>query len=98
VTILLLILAVAFAAFCVWLTVRIVNRRERWAKRLAVTLVITFIIYPLSAFGVDFLVQRDLFPLPGRVAEIYCRPMAWLMLRGPEWATEPLWNIRSLYK
>jgi hypothetical protein len=25
-------LAVAFAAFCVWLAVRIVNRRERWAK------------------------------------------------------------------
>ena len=25
-------LVVAFAAFCVWLTVRIVNRRERWAK------------------------------------------------------------------
>ena len=25
-------LAVAFAALCVWLTVRIVNRRERWAK------------------------------------------------------------------
>src|SRR5258708_34991047 len=25
-------LAVAFAAFCVWLTVRIVSRRERWAK------------------------------------------------------------------
>src|SRR5580765_2198488 len=24
--------AVAFAACCVWLTVRIVNRRERWAK------------------------------------------------------------------
>src|SRR5262245_7492771 len=25
-------LAVAFAAFCVWLTVRIANRKERWAK------------------------------------------------------------------
>jgi len=25
-------LSVAFAACCVWLTVRIVNRRERWAK------------------------------------------------------------------
>jgi len=25
-------LAVAFAAFCVWLAVRIINRRERWAK------------------------------------------------------------------
>jgi hypothetical protein len=26
------VLGIAFAAFCVWLTVRIVNRRERWAK------------------------------------------------------------------
>ena len=31
-TIFLPTLAVAFAAFCVWRTVRIVNRRERWAK------------------------------------------------------------------
>jgi hypothetical protein len=26
------IFGVSFAAFCVWLTVRIVNRKERWAK------------------------------------------------------------------
>jgi multisubunit Na+/H+ antiporter MnhE subunit len=26
------IFGVAFAALCVWLTVRIINRRERWAK------------------------------------------------------------------
>jgi hypothetical protein len=25
-------LTVAFAAFCVWLAVRVYNRRERWAK------------------------------------------------------------------
>ena len=31
-TIILSTLAVTFAAFCVWLMVRIVNRRERWAK------------------------------------------------------------------
>ena len=31
-TILLPAQGTAFAAFCVWLTVRIVNRRERWAK------------------------------------------------------------------
>ena len=31
-TILLPVLAIAFAAVCVWLTVRVVNRRERWAK------------------------------------------------------------------
>jgi hypothetical protein len=31
-SIILPVLAVAFAAFCVWLVVRIFNRRERWAK------------------------------------------------------------------
>jgi hypothetical protein len=31
--ILLAVLGVAFAAFAVWLVERIVNRRERWAKR-----------------------------------------------------------------
>jgi hypothetical protein len=31
-TLILPALAVVFAAFCVWLVVRIVNRRERWAK------------------------------------------------------------------
>jgi hypothetical protein len=31
-TIILPALAVAFAAFCVWLAVRVYNRRERWAK------------------------------------------------------------------
>lgn len=48
-TIIIPTLAVAFAAFCVWLAVRIVNRRERWAKRLAVALVLT-LAYPMS-FG-----------------------------------------------
>src|SRR5438045_1440998 len=31
--ILLAVIGVAFVAFCIWLTVRIINRRERWAKR-----------------------------------------------------------------
>lgn len=33
-------IAVAFGAFCVWLAVRIANRREPWAKRLAAGLAI----------------------------------------------------------
>jgi hypothetical protein len=33
VTILIVMLAASYAAFCVWLTVRIINRKERWAKR-----------------------------------------------------------------
>src|SRR5260221_436734 len=41
-------LAVAFAAFCVWLTVRTVNRRERWATWTALGLLIVLVGYPLS--------------------------------------------------
>jgi len=39
-----------FAAFCVWLTVRIVNRREKWAKWTAVGLLGLPLLYVLS-FG-----------------------------------------------
>lgn len=42
-------LIVLFVAFCIWLTVRIVNRRERWAKWTAWALV-AGLAYPLS-FG-----------------------------------------------
>jgi hypothetical protein len=40
---------IAGGAFCMWLAVRIVNRRERWAKRTAVALAVV-LFYPLS-FG-----------------------------------------------
>ena len=44
-----LALFAGFIAFCVWLTVRIVNRRERWALRTAVVLaVVVLAAYPLS--------------------------------------------------
>ncbi len=43
------IMGVAFAAFCVWLTVRIVNRRERWAKWIAIAMVLTTVLYVLSS-------------------------------------------------
>ena len=44
-------LAVAFAAFCVWLGVRVYNRRERWAKwTLLGTLVGLPALY-LASFG-----------------------------------------------
>jgi hypothetical protein len=42
-------LGVAFAAFCVWLAVRIVNWGERWAKWTALAVAVTF-VYPIS-FG-----------------------------------------------
>ena len=50
-TILFASLGVAFAGFCVWLGVRIVNRRERWAKwTLAAVIVGLPVLYVLS-FG-----------------------------------------------
>jgi hypothetical protein len=47
---LLLTLSIAFTAFCVWLAVRIVNRRERWAKRMLAAIVATPVLYVVS-FG-----------------------------------------------
>ncbi len=50
-------LAVAFAAFCVWLAVRIVNRQERWAKRTVWVLVVA-LAYPLSFGPACWIVSR----------------------------------------
>lgn len=44
-TVLLSTLAVAFAAFCTWLGVRIVNRRETWAKWTLATVVALPVLY-----------------------------------------------------
>lgn len=45
------IFGVALAGFCVWLAVRIFNRRERWAKRLAVGTAIALPVLYLLSFG-----------------------------------------------
>jgi len=45
------VLGVAFATFCVWLTVRIVNRRERWAKWTAVGLLVGVPLFYVGSFG-----------------------------------------------
>ncbi len=52
------VLAVVFAAFCVWLTVRIINRRERWAKRTALALALAA-TYPLSFGPVSWLLDSE---------------------------------------
>jgi len=50
-TIVLTLFGVAFAAFCVWLTIRIVNRRERWAKWTAAGLLIGLPLLYVGSFG-----------------------------------------------
>jgi hypothetical protein len=49
-TLLLPALSLAFASFCVWLTVRIVNRRERWAKWTAAGVAGVPLLY-IASFG-----------------------------------------------
>jgi hypothetical protein len=44
------VFGIAFAAFGIWLTVRFINRRERWAKWTAVGLIAVPVLYVLS-FG-----------------------------------------------
>jgi hypothetical protein len=82
-------LVVAFAALCVWLTVRIVNRRERWAKRLTVFLVVlasypgAYLALVRKAYqptGVDPVTQQNRYEvLPayrvsGQSAEVFFAP------------------------
>jgi hypothetical protein len=42
---------VAFAALCLWLVVRIVNRRERWAKWFAAAVFVGLPLIYLLSFG-----------------------------------------------
>ena len=76
------IIGIAFAAICVWLTVRVVNRRERWAKwTLAITVAMP-VLYMLSlgpliwlgARGVMYSGYGDhlrIYGTPARVAHDY---------------------------
>jgi hypothetical protein len=55
-------LAISIAAFCIWLTVRFVNRRERWAKRTAVATFVVLVVYPLSIGPAGWLNTRVFGP------------------------------------
>jgi hypothetical protein len=88
-------LAVAFSAFCVWLTVRIVNRRERWAKWTAVIVIIlVFVGYPLSFGPANWLVVNEYVPewLLQPIEEFY-RPLALTSAYAPQ----PVGNILVWY-
>jgi hypothetical protein len=52
-------LAVAFVAFCIWLTVRIVNRRERWAKLTLATAVGLQVLYVVSFGPACWITSQD---------------------------------------
>jgi hypothetical protein len=79
-------LAVAFAAFCVWLTVRIINRRERWAKWTLVPAIL--IAYPLS-FGPACWLSTTSDQSGDIVSSVYF-PVLMMDAWGPEWLSDQI--------
>ena len=102
-TILLPALSFAFAAFCVWLVVRIMNRRERWAKwALAGILLTILVVYPLSFGPAEYLkwkyYERDW--LPTLEEQVYRPFLIWIEERPcplPDWYTSYIewWTLRG---
>ena len=79
-TIVLLGAAVAFAALCVWLTVRIINRRERWAKRTLAAVVVVPVLYVLSIGPARWAMIQEWCPI--WVSTAYPRvysPLRWIL-------------------
>src|SRR5436190_1964410 len=79
--ILLTILAVAFAAFCVWLTVRIVNRRGRWAKWTLAAVVGLPVLYVASFGPACWLCEKGI--LGQKTAWVLYRPWTMTVVCGP---------------
>ncbi|HEY2250726.1 MAG TPA: hypothetical protein VGH74_06680 [Planctomycetaceae bacterium] len=68
-------LAVAFAAFCVWLTVRIVNRRERWAKWTLAVIVGVPVLYVASIGPAWRIYAHSKSPILGRCYYSFYSPI-----------------------
>jgi hypothetical protein len=85
------IAGLASAAFAVWLVVRIVNRRERWAKRTAVALSIILVLYPLSVGPAVWLTKciggEDLMEA---VTDTAFFPLFLVANNGPLWIARPI--------
>lgn len=80
----------AFAAFCVWLTVRIVNRQQRWAKWMLAAVLSLPALY-VASFGPAC---RYLLP-NGRFTEFYC-PCVLAAMDGPRPVRHALWRWVNL--
>jgi hypothetical protein len=97
--------AIVFVAFCVWLTVRIVNRRERWAKRLGVaTLIMALLGYPLSIGPAcrleEFLYDNGCQAAASSMSEVTCRfydPLLWCRDNGPRFVADAYWWYLGLW-
>lgn len=70
------ILAVTFVALCIWLTVRVMNRRERWARRVLLVVVGLPALY-LASLGPACWISSRANVGQRDVALLYS-PMTWM--------------------
>ena len=75
------LIAIAFVATCIWLTVRIVNRRERWAKRLLAAALVAPVLY-VASFGPACWITSRLDVRGQTIPRIYT-PVVRMWHRGP---------------
>ena len=84
-------LAVGFAACCLWLTVRIINRRERWAKRTLAAILSLLALYPFSYGPARWLYLKTGAPeWAWSVIDPIFGPVWWARESGPAWLREGL--------
>jgi hypothetical protein len=95
-TIILPAVAVTFAAFCVWLGVRVYNRRERWAKWTLVVVVGSPVLY-VASFGPAcwWFGRTEQPPLVGmggpiKFAPRMYWPIGWLAFHGPQFVCDSI--------
>jgi len=75
---------VAFAAFCVWLVVRTINRRQKSAGIIVAAVLLALPLYPLSAPPMERLARGlGIHAALDPVARPFYAPLAWAFLRAP---------------
>jgi hypothetical protein len=80
-----MVIGAAFAALCIWLTVRIINRRERWAKWTLAAAVIGLPMLYVASFGpACWLTKRDPTTFDRKAPSFYW-PVGWACVNGPRY-------------
>jgi hypothetical protein len=92
-------LAVTFAAFVVWLTIRLINRRERWARRLLIGIIAGApVLYVLSLGPTVYITTRQQVSaeINESIATFYA-PLVWIAEHGPAPIHDALWWYSELW-
>src|SRR5258708_4393232 len=77
------IFGVAFAATCVWLTVRVINRHERWAKW-TLTMVAALPVFYVLSFGPASWIASRIGGGHSPMMSAAYRPLIWAWHKCPE--------------